>query len=364
MKKLIQRDANVYGPLENDLRTRILMGTVDFSKPILGEIEFSKVYGVSRESVRKAISKLAGDGLLVRVKGKGTYIIPPGRRSPTQKLNPNKFSIIVIEPLINRDFTDYRDSFLESVTVYCGRNNIQMKCADADIDCSSVLKAYKDGEINGVIWDMPDEKHRAAIHSFAENHIPVVTTNRHVDGIPCVCPDFQTEIIDSVSLLKDLGHSDIALLNSASNEMPYLEREKAYFNIINSGKFYVKINLDCDLSGDIARLLQENPSALIVGGHALIKKTLDVIRSLKLRLREDISVICVNDCPAAYDNTPPVTVFAENRVKAGIKCAELLRETAHNPAIQTGTFKIKGDLIWRQSCGPALSPLKKRSSNF
>jgi DNA-binding LacI/PurR family transcriptional regulator len=352
-KKTMQRDGNVYSALEDDLRRNILMGTIDYGKPILGEIELAGKYGISRESARKAISNLVTEGLLERLKGKGTYIIPPERRAQSSTSGPGGFSILVIEPFINKSFSEYRDNFLESVTSHCNKNKIQIKCSDADIDRQAIINAHKNNELTGIIWDMPYERDRETARVIVQSGIPIVTCGHHIAGAPCVCSDFQAEITESVSLLRDLGHRDIALLNANLDEMPYIEREKAYFNMISSGKFYLKVDHNADFNGELTRMLKEKPSALIVGGHGLIKKSMETIRSLKLRLREDISVICVNDCLTARENSPPLTVFAENRAKAGVRCAEILLETAHGSATQSGIFKIKGDLIWRQSCGPA-----------
>lgn len=58
------------------LQDEIETGTWSADDPIPSEHELCDIYGVSRTVVRQALGGLAADGLLYRVKGKGTFIAP------------------------------------------------------------------------------------------------------------------------------------------------------------------------------------------------------------------------------------------------------------------------------------------------
>lgn len=62
----------LWAQLETDLRRRLVAGEFDDRFPT--DLELTRGYGVSRHTVREAISHLNTDGLLHRVRGRGTIV--------------------------------------------------------------------------------------------------------------------------------------------------------------------------------------------------------------------------------------------------------------------------------------------------
>ena len=79
MTNVLQRESAVplYAQLEQILHTRITSGEWSPGQCIPSENELNRIYGLSRMTVRGVLTKLVGDGLLVRVPGKGTYVATP-----------------------------------------------------------------------------------------------------------------------------------------------------------------------------------------------------------------------------------------------------------------------------------------------
>ena len=67
----------LYIQLEDILRSCIMNGEWEVNHPIPSEFELSKMYGLSRMTVRSVLTKLVNEGLLYRVQGKGTYVAEP-----------------------------------------------------------------------------------------------------------------------------------------------------------------------------------------------------------------------------------------------------------------------------------------------
>lgn len=65
-----------YKELANILRIQILSGYIKPGEFLLSENDLGEKYGVSRTSVRKSLHELLGEGLIVKMAGKGT-IVPP-----------------------------------------------------------------------------------------------------------------------------------------------------------------------------------------------------------------------------------------------------------------------------------------------
>ena len=76
---VLERDSAtpLYVQLEQILHERIVGGQWAPGQRIPSENELNKMFGLSRMTVRGVLTKLVGDGLLVRVPGKGTYVATP-----------------------------------------------------------------------------------------------------------------------------------------------------------------------------------------------------------------------------------------------------------------------------------------------
>lgn len=62
----------IYVQIEEELKRRIDSGEYVVGEPIPSERELSVIFGVSRMTVRQAITNLVLNGLLYREKGRGT----------------------------------------------------------------------------------------------------------------------------------------------------------------------------------------------------------------------------------------------------------------------------------------------------
>lgn len=63
-----------YGPVMADLRTQISDGTLEPGDWLPSEAQLMDQFGISRYSAREAIRRLASEGLIVVVDGKGSYV--------------------------------------------------------------------------------------------------------------------------------------------------------------------------------------------------------------------------------------------------------------------------------------------------
>ena len=67
----------LYKQLANIIRNDIFEGRFKQDERIPSEFDLSHIYKISRSTVRKAISLLSEEGLLVKIHGKGTFVASP-----------------------------------------------------------------------------------------------------------------------------------------------------------------------------------------------------------------------------------------------------------------------------------------------
>jgi GntR family transcriptional regulator len=68
----------VYRAIAETLDERIRDGTYPPEMPLPAEPRLAEEFGAARETVRQAIRLLIGRGLVEIVRGKGTFVRPPG----------------------------------------------------------------------------------------------------------------------------------------------------------------------------------------------------------------------------------------------------------------------------------------------
>ncbi len=80
----------LYFQVEKKLREKISESEMVNEKGALpNEGELCKIFGVSRITIRKALSELAVDGLIIRKAGKGTFVLPKKKRTFSMRLTGN-----------------------------------------------------------------------------------------------------------------------------------------------------------------------------------------------------------------------------------------------------------------------------------
>ena len=71
-----------YLQISDDLRERIVGGEFQYGERFPTERELEDVFQADRKTIRKSLSILSDEGLLVRLKGKGTFVTDQARTSP------------------------------------------------------------------------------------------------------------------------------------------------------------------------------------------------------------------------------------------------------------------------------------------
>lgn len=79
----------LYSQVENNLRQQIISGELGVGETIPTELELCERYSVSRITVRRAVQNLVDEGLIYRLRGKGSFVSVPKR--VIRKGSPNNF---------------------------------------------------------------------------------------------------------------------------------------------------------------------------------------------------------------------------------------------------------------------------------
>jgi DNA-binding GntR family transcriptional regulator len=71
----------IYRQLASILRERIVSGEIQPGGPLPSELRLQQEHGLARDTVRAAVRLLRGEGLVVTLSGRGSFV-PPDYRPP------------------------------------------------------------------------------------------------------------------------------------------------------------------------------------------------------------------------------------------------------------------------------------------
>ena len=310
---------SAYYILENNLRQQICSRQLIEGRPIRSESVLARQYGICRNSVRKAIDHLVADGLLKRVRGSGTVVLPLSSRKRTARQDAKPVgktilylsfsslyprSSFIARPRFNDVFTGWDEVF--------SPHGYQFQAAHVGLDWQPPESLFS-GEIAGVIFDgcvSPDFYERCL------RGLPCVGVNGYDRSFDCswVLEDVFGEKELQVEYLYRCGCRRIAILSDES-EIPVVQDSLIAYKaaLAKYGLEYrrervlfwtrpktngILLSEDPADPPDYAPHLRKvflgpkPPDAVICTDEWRAVNTLNGLKRLGLRVPEDVSIIC------------------------------------------------------------------------
>ena len=221
-----------------------------------------------------------------------------------------------------------------------------------------------DGIVLSLVNDM-DTETRSLLGSLST---PLVLLDRQVPGLnaDAVLCDHQTGWMQATTYLLSIGHRRIALVTGREVTRPYRERVSAFRRAFEARG--VAIRPEYLLAGPptsefgeqaTAELLSmpEPPTALMAGSNQIAIGVLATLRSRRISIPRQISLVIADDVDVARLNNPAITVVARDMTQIGVTIGKLLIERLNaSQNSQKREVLCPTQLIVRDSCAPPVEP--------
>jgi DNA-binding LacI/PurR family transcriptional regulator len=363
----------LYLQVEDDLRRQIQSGALPVGYCLPLEPDLAGQYGVSTVTIKRALQDLAKEGLLVRIKRKGTFVSP--RKDGLADVRPRTKTLALVIP-------DIEDLFLSEI--YRGVADVARQASYTVTIFSSDREVEKEGEnIRGlgqrgedgaVIFPNWGRASAEQIFELKRRKFPFVLVNRYFRDIQThsVVADNQAGACEAVEHLIRLGHRRIGCLGWVECTAVEDRLEGYRLTLGRHGLAYdealVRGILDDSrekwagvepASGgyqEMTRLLEldHRPTAVFAVSDRLAAGAMRAIADAGLKVPDDVALVGFDDLRYAADLD--LTTVAQPAVETGRTAAGILINQIETMAVN-GTEEnfrqivLPTKLVVRGSCG-------------
>ena len=335
------------------VRERIKNGEYRPGDRIPSENELAKMFDVSRLTARRAIEKLADEGLLIRVPGLGTFVSGISEEKTI-------YVGVVIEDLFDtrgRTMTLGIMETLRSFSIYPvlfsggerGRKSAPKK-----------LKELLDEDVRGLIVSpFPELVNSGVLDVYISKNIPVIFIDRRVLGayerIPVVESDnFIGGKMLGEHLRKKHGVRRALFVTSDGFEMSSVADRYRGFVEGFEGDVDSFVGGCEDIVENLLDMVSKKSYDAVFFCHDLIALTgLTVLLKGGVRVPEDIKIVGFDDRIVAKFPWPRLTTVRQDFEEMGKTAALLLVKMLRGESVPLQT-KIPVEFVLRESCGCAL----------
>ncbi|RIX59472.1 GntR family transcriptional regulator [Paenibacillus nanensis] len=330
----------LYKQIQQDIRRLIAHGKLREGDRVPSEKELSEKYRVSQITSKNALVGLMEEGVLVRIQGKGTFVMSrPEHASAYELLGDARVRSGRIGLVLPTMKTKVDQRFLDELERYVTASGFELMLRitrESQTEETEVISSFLKQGVDGlIIFPVENEMYNDSILRLSLDRFPFVLIDRYLKEIKTysVSSDNLHGTKEAVTYLMDQGHSNIAFIspeitNSVTDErsqgfeLAYLERK-----ISIDKNLWCLLPLDIIVSGKagetIVSFLKERPhiTAAMTANTELCRAVYGAVRKLGRTVPDDFAL-------ATFDppDLPHVTYIRQNEDEMCRLTVDLLLE--------------------------------------
>lgn len=343
----------LYKKILTDLREEILSGKLAVEEQLPTEKELSDRYQVSRITSKRALNELEQEGLIYRVRGKGSFVKAKETSATTIEesfvIKNNKALFIL--PFLN-DLSV--GNFTEGLLPTLQQEQIEVSMATLDVFKQKTVEELTQ-EYDGLIYYAEDtDLYLDILVKLSMKHFPVIVLDKkHFElNFPTILSDNVNGGFLATQQLIAQGHERIAyLFGNTTHPQSVKNRYVGYLHALNQADiaFHTSSGDEKATNNDLIEYLTENNITGIVCENDLVAiEAMRILKQQHYHVPDDFSIIGFDNIQASQFVDPPLTTIAQDFTLIGAIAGETLitwLKTKKMPQDQ----KVPVRLITRQS---------------
>ncbi|MCX7704890.1 MAG: GntR family transcriptional regulator [bacterium] len=331
-----------------------LIEKIESSNPgdkLPSENELCQQFNVSRITVQRAIKDLLEEKLILRKKGKGTFVVPSIiKHTSTAK------TIKIIFPAGGDPEDDFLFPIIRCLLDQFGSNGFEFS-----------LMPWEQGKqkidfsgCSGVFWIAPNKKDFNKIEEISLKGIPLIVINRVMENfVNFVSTDHYKAGLMGAEYLISKGHTNIGFVGLIKDNTCSSQMYRGYCNVIENS--HVKISSHFTVSAFINSKLEINqsfhkqlsemlerykPTGLFVAGELFLSSVLKIVEKKNLVPGRDIDIVLSDEVPEGTPYKENIACIIQPLREIGDIAARAMKQIING---EKKTIRVK------------LSPIKGRN---
>lgn len=324
------------------------------------EHEIAALFGVSRHTVRQALTYLAQEGWIYKERGKGSFY-----SSRKSNISTARKTIAVLTTYLSDYIFPNIISGIEEELRRRGYN-LMLFSSGNDIDAErSCFETIIHQDISGLIVEpaqsMLNNLHHESIKQLEQNNIKYIAINANCDeeNSAFIVVDDEQGGFKLTNYLLELGHQNIAAIFKA-DDLQGQKRKRGYEKALEQYELtpnpevvgeYMTGNEEMYIEHFIKRLLAltNKPTALVCYNDKVALQVIEICRRDNIRIPGDLSIVSFDDSMLAVSSDIKLTTIRHPKEDMGILAAKCIIDMIEQK-IDKPQYTYPAELIVRESC--------------
>lgn len=335
--------------VEGTLRSQIAEGMWQPGEKLPGEYDLAKQHDVAYATVRQAITNLVQDGLVNRIRGKGTYVVDRGPNNRPTTRYP--MSLVIPSAAYTSDPFYYPEllmSFQQEIAIKGLQTTLQ---SYGTVEYAGSLEPS-----SAVACLLVVEEHLLLVERLRDAGHRVLAINRYSGrrSIPCVRIDDASGIEQAVDHLVSLGHHRIGFVKGPADNLDAADRLNGFRaavrkhelrNMFEVGSGFTEACGYAAMSELLS--LSDRPTAVICASDLSAIGAIMAAQEAGISVPRALSVVGFGDFSVADFIMPRLTTVRQSRTALGRASAQSLIALAEGQDVAGDV--LTAELIVRES---------------
>lgn len=321
---------------------------------IPSETEFSKLLDVSSITVRKALTELVNEGVIYRVRGKGSFVA--SQETPVNTTS-NYVTFIISG---NQMYDSSYMQIIKGVQSFLNQQDckliIEFVENDVDQERELILKLIQSENRGLLIYSANPGAAKEYLNEIRKKSIPFVMLDRFPSGFPvnCITCNNYDGAYEAVEYLIAQGHRNIGFAAYDFHLSTEVERYNGYRNAVVDASLTLKDDIlflqrDLDYSKLLEQIQKGELTALFCVND---RRALEVIEQLTLqgvKIPEQVSIMGFDDNESSKFAKVSLSTVKQHFEVLGYEGAKLLFESSKDTSSGFKKILLSTNLVIRES---------------
>ncbi|WP_169081351.1 GntR family transcriptional regulator [Paenibacillus sp. PL91] len=329
---------------------------------IPSESELAETLDVSSITVRKALSDLVNEGMIYRVRGKGSFVAD--KKSDVQS-SMSRLVVFIISgtEIYDSSYMQIIKGIQSLLTLHDYRLVIEFIENNVQQEDELISKINLSDYSGLLIYSSDPNAAKSYLKQLKSGRMPFVMLDRFPNGMPvnCVVCNNQDGAYEATEYLIGLGHRHIGFAAYDYHLSSEVDRFNGYRNALadsdieedSSIQFLEK---ELDYAALLPRIRRKELTALFCVNDRKALEAVEQLTTLGVHIPEEISIMGFDDFAGSRFSKVPLSTVKQDFDSLGSESAKLLLDLIDGCAVGGKKIMLPTSLVIRESTAPLASP--------